>query len=167
MASFGSLGPMIAVYAGSFDPPTTGHLDIIQRASRVFEELVVGIGTNSSKLPLLNAGERSTLVTDACKGLDNVSVTIFGGLLVDYCNTIKATVIVRGLRAVTDFEAELAAAHTNHKLHPEIDTFFLVTQPENSFVSSSMVKEVAMYGGEVSSFVPPNVVAALKRRLSR
>jgi pantetheine-phosphate adenylyltransferase len=157
---------MKAIYAGSFDPPTNGHLDIIQRASRVFDELIVGIGTNSSKTPLFNAGERSTLVTDTCKDLSNVTVAIFRGLLVNYCKEIGATIIVRGLRAVSDFEAELALAHTNHKLHPEIDTFFLVTQPENSFVSSSMVKEVSRHGGDISSFVPPNVVTALKRKLS-
>ena len=159
---------MKAVYAGSFDPPTNGHLDIIQRASRVFDELIVGIGTNSSKLPLLNAGERSTLVTDACRnlGLTNVTVTIFKGLLVEYCKEVEAKIIVRGLRALSDFEAELALAHTNHKLHPEVDTFFLVTQPENSFVSSSMVKEVAKHGGDISSFVPANVILALKRKLT-
>lgn len=157
---------MKAVYAGSFDPPSNGHLDIIQRASRVFEELIVGIGTNSSKIPLFNAGERFTLVTDACKGLGNVSVTIFLGLLVDYCKEIEATVIVRGLRAVSDFEAKLVLAHTNHKLHHEIDTFFLVTQPENSFVSSSMVREIARHGGNITPLVPANVAAALKRKLS-
>lgn len=159
---------MKAVYAGSFDPLTNGHLDIIQRASLVFNKLVVGIGTNSSKVPFFNAGERSTLVTDACVdlGLTNVSVSIFNGLLVNYCKAISATVIVRGLRAVSDFEAELALAHTNHKLYPNIDTFFLVTQPENSFVSSSMVREVARHGGDFSSFVPTNVVTAMKRKLS-
>lgn len=157
---------MKAMYAGSFDPPTTGHLDIIQRASRVFDELVVGIGTNSSKTPLFNAGERSTLVTGACTGLSNVSVVIFQGLLTDYCKEAGVKVIVRGLRAVSDFEAELALAHTNHKLHPGVDTFFLVTQPENSFVSSSMVREVARFGGDISSFVPPNVATALKKKLS-
>lgn len=156
---------MKAVYAGSFDPPTNGHLDIIQRASRIFDELIVGIGTNSSKEPLFNAGQRTTLVVDACTGFSNVSVIIFHGLLVDYCKEVGASVIVRGLRAVSDFEAELAQAHTNHKLHPEIDTFFLVTKPENSFVSSSMVREVARFGGDISSFVPPNVVGALKRKL--
>jgi len=134
----------------------------------VFDELIVGIGTNSSKLSFLNAGERSTLVTDACASLKltNVSVSIFSGLLVNYCREIGANVIVRGLRAVSDFEAELALAHTNHKLYPDIDTFFLVTQPENSFVSSSMVKEVARHGGDISSFVPANVVTAMKRKLS-
>jgi pantetheine-phosphate adenylyltransferase len=157
---------MIAVYAGSFDPPTNGHLDIIRRASRVFDTLIVGIGTNSSKSPLLNAGERASLVEASCEDLSNVSVKIFSGLLVTFCKEIGAAVIVRGLRAVTDFEAELALAHTNHKLYPEIDTFFLVTQPENSFVSSSMVKEVAKYGGDISSFVPSNVMASLKRKLS-
>lgn len=159
---------MKAVYAGSFDPPTNGHLDIIQRASRVFDKLIVGIGTNSSKLPFLNAGERATLVTDACASLKltNVSVSIFNGLLVNYCREVKATVIVRGLRAVSDFEAELALAHTNHKLYPDIDTFFLVTQPENSFVSSSMVREVARLGGDFSFFVPNNVVITVKRKLS-
>lgn len=166
LVNSGRVHPMRAVYAGSFDPPTNGHLDIIQRASRVFDNLVVGIGTNSSKTPLFNAGERATLVTDACKGLNNVSVMIFRGLLVNYCKEVGASVIVRGLRAVSDFEAELAQAHTNHKLHPEIDTFFLVTQPENSFVSSSMVREVARFEGDISSFVPPNVVVALKRKLS-
>ena len=159
---------MIAIYAGTFDPPTNGHADIIQRASRVFDELIVGVGTNIGKNPLFNAGERSDLVRKISDnlGLKNVKVVIFSGLLVDFCREEKAGVIVRGLRAVTDFEAELAMAHTNSKLEKSIETFFLVTSPENSFVSSSMVREVARFKGDISSFVPPVVESAMKRKLA-
>jgi len=157
---------MKAVYAGSFDPPTNGHLDVIQVASEVFEELVVGIGTNSSKTPLFNAGERSTLITDACRGLSNVTVGIFKGLLINYCVEIGASVIVRGLRSLSDYEAELAMSHTNGRLNPKIRTVLIPTRPDNSFVASSIVREISRYGGDVSSLVPPNVVVALKRKLA-
>jgi pantetheine-phosphate adenylyltransferase len=157
---------MIAVYAGSFDPVTIGHLDIIQRASRIFENLLVGIGTSSSKTPMLNAGERAALVSETCRGITNVKVDIFSGLLVDFCKMAKASVIVRGFRAVSDFETELAMAHVNYELDPDIETVFLPTKAKNSFVSSSVVREIARYGGDISSFVPPNVVAVLKRKLS-
>jgi pantetheine-phosphate adenylyltransferase len=153
---------MKAAYAGSFDPLTNGHLDIIQRASKVFDELRVVIAVNPSKSALFSSGRRALLVYEACKDLTNVTVEVSqGDLLVNYCKSNRIDIIVRGLRAVSDFESELAQAHTNHKLDPKIDTFFLVTQPENSFISSSMVKEISKLGGDVSPFVPPNVVKAL------
>jgi pantetheine-phosphate adenylyltransferase len=157
---------MIAVYAGSFDPITVGHLDIIQRASRLFEILIVGIGTNSLKTPMLNAGERSALVTETCKGIPNVKVDIFSGLLVDFCGMSKAGAIVRGFRALTDFETELGMAHVNYELAPNIETVFLATKPNNSFVASSVVREIAKYKGNISAFVTPNVASYLARKLS-
>ncbi len=156
---------MIAVYAGTFDPPTNGHRDVIVRASKVFEELAVGIGTGSGKTPLFIGGERLDLMRHICLDLPNVKVTLFQGLLVDFCRSIKAGVIVRGLRTVTDFEAELAMAHTNKVLAPEIDTFFLGATTNDSFVSSSMVREVARYNGDISKFVDPMVASALMRKL--
>jgi pantetheine-phosphate adenylyltransferase len=157
---------MIAIYAGSFDPITVGHLDVIQRASRLFEKLVVGVGTNSAKAPFLNSGDRRLLIQEACSELMNVEVDIFNGLLVEYCKKVGATVIVRGLRAVSDFEAELAMAHVNYMLSPDIETIFLDTKASNSFISSSMVKEIAKNKGDFSKLVPPNVAAYLVRKLS-
>lgn len=157
---------MIAVYPGSFDPITVGHLDLIQRSSRLFSDIVVGIGTNSLKTPLFNAGERASLVKEACAGIDNVKVEIFGGLLVNFCKSIDCRVIVRGLRVLTDFEAELAMDHVNHMLDPDIETVYLGTRAESSFVSSSMVREIARHGGNITPLVPANVAAALKRKLS-
>lgn len=158
---------MLAIYAGSFDPVTIGHLDIIQRASRIFEGLIVGVGTNSSKSPLLDSGERASLVSEACRGITNVKVEIFSGLLVDFCKMAKASIIVRGFRAVSDFETELGMAHVNYELDPSIDTIFLPTKTKNSFVSSSVVREVAKFKGDISAFVPPNVADYLMRKLSR
>jgi pantetheine-phosphate adenylyltransferase len=159
------MDPMIAVYAGSFDPITVGHLDVIQRSSKLFENLVVGVGTNSAKSPLLTAGERQLVIREACSDLSNVTVNIFSGLLVNYCKEIGASVIVRGLRAVSDFEAELAMAHVNYMLDPEIETVFLDTKANNSFISSSMVKEIARNKGDFSKLVPPNVEVFLIRKL--
>jgi len=160
---------MIAVYAGSFDPITHGHQDLIERAARVFDKVIVGIGTNSAKKGLFLPGERESLMKEVFKSLqaplqDKVEVRIFTGLLVNFCREVKAQIIVRGLRAVTDFEMELGIAHANAQLAPDLDTFFLVTTPQNSFVSSSVVKEIAKYGGDVSYYVHPAVREALRHK---
>ena len=156
---------MKAVYAGTFDPFTNGHWDLVERSSHVFENLTIAVGNGSGKLPLLNAGERKTIITEAVGELKNVTVDIFDGLLVNYCKSIGAKIIVRGLRALSDFEAELAMAHTNYMLDHNIDTFFLVTKTENSYVSSSMVREVARLGGDITPFVPPYAAKFLLRKL--
>jgi len=156
---------MIAVYAGSFDPVTVGHWDIIQRSSKLFGGLIVGVGTNSAKSPLLTAGERQMLIKEACADLENIKVDIFSGLLVEYCKSVGAEVIVRGLRAVSDFEAELAMAHVNYMLNPNIETVFLDTKASNSFISSSMVKEIARNNGDFSKLVPKNVESYITRKL--
>ena len=155
---------MDAVYAGSFDPVTKGHEDIIHRAARVFDNLYVGIGTNSSKVPFLRTEERKFLLMAICKGLPNVHVVVFGGLLVEFCKSMGIGIMVRGLRATLDFESELSMAHVNRKLAPDVDTMFLVTETDNSFVSSSMVKEVLRYEGDISSFVSEGVEIYLKNR---
>ncbi|MCK9567422.1 pantetheine-phosphate adenylyltransferase [Candidatus Pacearchaeota archaeon] len=155
---------MNAIFAASFDPPTKGHEDIIHRAARVFDKLYVGIGTNSSKTPLLHTDERKFLLMAICKDLPNVEVIVFGGLLVSICELMNIGIMVRGLRATLDFESELSMAHVNRKLAPSVDTMFLVTETENSFVSSSMVKEVLRYKGDISSFVSEGVEIYLQNR---
>lgn len=153
---------MNAIFAASFDPPTRGHEDIICRAARVFDKLYVGIGTNSSKKPLLHADERKFLLMEICKNLPNVEVIVFGGLLASVCELMNIGIIVRGLRATLDFEYELSMAHVNRKLAPDVDTMLFVTETSNSFVSSSMVKEVLRYEGDISSFVSEGVERYLK-----
>ena len=155
---------MNAIFAASFDPPTLGHEDIIRRSARVFDKLYVGIGTNSSKTPFLRVEERKFLLMAICKDMANVEVIVFGGLLVSVCQLMNIGIIVRGLRATLDFESELSMAHVNRKIAPDVDTMFLVTETENSFVSSSMVKEVLRYGGDISSFVSEGVEIYLKNR---
>lgn len=155
-----------ALYPGSFDPVTFGHLDVIRRATAVFDKLVVGVLVNPRKSPLLGLDERIAALGEALKedGMaDKVEVAGFDGLTVDFCATIGASFIVRGLRAVSDFESELSMAHTNRKLAPDIDTIFFMTALEHAYLSSSLVKEIAAFGGDVSRFVP----AAAARRLGR
>jgi pantetheine-phosphate adenylyltransferase len=163
----------VAVYAGSFDPITKGHLDLIRRASRAFDKLIIGIGVNLGKAPLFSLEERTTLIraTIPKELTANIEISPFGGLLVDFCREVAATVIVRGLRAVTDFEAELGVAHANSNMVPEIDTFFLPTSPEYSFVSSSIVREIARHDSEIGwkklhHYVSPVVIDALRGKLT-
>lgn len=156
---------MIAVYAGSLDPITYGHFDVITRASKLFDHVVVGIGSNGSKTGLFIPGERQDLARAVCGGLPNVRVEIFNDLLVSFCKRQKAYVIVRGLRAVSDFEAELGMSQTNSCLDPDIETIFLATRPEFSFISSSMVKEIAKHGGPIDPYVHPIVAEAIKRKI--
>lgn len=145
----------IGLYPGTFDPVTRGHLDIMHRASKLVDKLVIGVLPNKAKRPWFTVEERMELIERATKDMPNVVVDVFDGLTVDFGRKIGARVIIRGLRAITDFEYELQIAQINHKLNPEIDTIFLTTSVEYSYVSSSIVKEVASYGGEIGSFVAP------------
>ncbi|WP_409292091.1 pantetheine-phosphate adenylyltransferase [Peribacillus sp. SCS-37] len=147
----------IAVCPGSFDPITNGHLDIIQRAAKVFEEVYIVVLNNSSKQPLFTVDERQELIRQATVHIPNVKVSSFQGLLVDYAKSINADAIIRGLRAVSDFEYEMQITSMNRLLNEQIETFFIMTNNQYSFLSSSIVKEVARYGGDISELVPPVV----------
>ena len=156
----------LAVYAGSFDPVTLGHLDLIERASALFSDVVVAIGIHPTRQPLFSADERMELLKGITAHLKNVTVDSFGGLLIDFCKNRRARVIVRGLRAVTDFEYELQIAHANADLAPGIDTIFLPTRTNYGFVSASLVREIASHGGDVSRYAPAAVCAALKTKFA-
>ncbi len=147
-----------AVYPGSFDPITFGHLDIIERSSKMVDELVVGVLHNSAKNSLFSAEERVNMIRELTKDLPNVRVEAFDGLLVDYVKQIEANFIVRGLRAVTDFEYELQMAQMNHVMNEEVETIFLITGLKYSYLSSTIVKEIASYGGDISKFVPEAII---------
>ncbi len=157
----------LAVYAGSFDPVTFGHLDLIERASALFSDVIVAIGVHPTRSPLFSADERKDLLLSATRHLFNVRVDSFDGLLIDFVNQKQARVIVRGLRAATDFEYELQIAHANADMRPEIDTIFLPTRTKHGFVSASLVREIASHGGDVSRYAPPEVSTALARKFSR
>ena len=148
-----------AIYPGSFDPLTLGHLDIIERSARIVDELVVGVLNNSAKNSLFSLDERVSMIKEMTDAMPNVTVTSFNGLLVDYMREIDATIIVRGLRAVTDFEYELQIAQTNHVENPEVETIFLTTSLQYSYLSSTIVKEFASYGGDLSKFVPARLIS--------
>ena len=147
-----------AVYPGSFDPITFGHLDIIERSSKIVDELVIGVLRNSAKNSLFSLDERVTMIKEMTQHLPNVTVESFDGLLIDYMEEIGATIIIRGLRAVTDFEYELQIAQTNHVQKPGIETVFLTTNLNYSYLSSTIVKEFASYGGDISQFVPEQLI---------
>ena len=147
-----------AIYPGSFDPLTLGHLDIIERSARIVDELVVGVLNNSAKNSLFSLDERVSMIKEMTDSMPNVTATSFNGLLVDYMREIDATIIVRGLRAVTDFEYELQIAQTNHVENPEVETIFLTTSLQYSYLSSTIVKEFASYGGDLSKFVPARFI---------
>ena len=147
-----------AIYPGSFDPLTLGHLDIIERSARIVDELVVGVLNNSAKNSLFSLDERVSMIKEMTDSMPNVTVTSFNGLLVDYMREIDATIIVRGLRAVTDFEYELQIAQTNHVENPEVETIFLTTSLQYYYLSSTIVKEFASYGGDLSKFVPARFI---------
>lgn len=150
-----------AIYPGSFDPITFGHLDIITRASNIVDELIVGVLNNKAKTPLFSVEERVKMLKDTTKELPNIKVVPFEGLLVDFASQMEAKLVVRGLRAITDFEYELQMSQTNHKLEPDVETMFLTTSLEYSYLSSTTVKEVAAFGGDISQFVP----ALVERRM--
>lgn len=154
-----------AVYPGSFDPITIGHLDVAKRAARLFEHVIIGIYLGSDKPgALFTHNDRIEMARDAVAHLGNVSVGSFSGLTVDFARDQCADVIVRGLRAVSDFEYEFKLAHMNHHLAPDIEVVCLMTSSRNSFVSSSMIREVASLGGDVTGLVPPNVESILRQR---
>ena len=148
-----------AIYPGSFDPMTLGHLDIIQRASKMFDELTVSVLDNKAKNALFSVEERVSILKEAVKDLPNVEVDSFNGLLVDYARRKNIHISVRGLRATTDFEYELQIAQTNHEIYADIETIFLTTRLEYAYLSSTIVKEVASYGGDISRFLPPQIIA--------
>lgn len=156
-----------AIYPGSFDPVTYGHLDVIKRASKIVDELIVGVLNNKSKTPLFSVENRVKMLNDAVSDLPNVKVMSFEGLLVDFAKKVDAQLIVRGLRAVTDFEYELQMAQTNSVLNNEVDTIFFTTSLEYAYLSSSTVKEAAYFGADISKFVPPNVVIEVKNKLMK
>ena len=147
-----------AIYPGSFDPVTLGHLDIIKRASKIFDELIVGVLNNNSKSPLFSVEKRVKMLNDVVKDLPNVKVMSFEGLLVDFARKVDAQIIVRGLRAVTDFEYELQMSQTNTVLNENVDTIFFTTSLEYAYLSSSIVREAAYFGADISKFVPESVV---------
>lgn len=152
----------IAVIPGSFDPITNGHLDIINRGASIFGQVNVCLLNNSSKNPLFSIDERVKLIEEATAHLPNVKVETFSGLLIEYAESVNASAIIRGLRAVSDFEYEMQITSMNRVLNDEIETFFIMTKNQYSFLSSSIVKEVAKYGGNIGELVPPQVEAALK-----
>jgi pantetheine-phosphate adenylyltransferase len=155
-----------AIYAGTFDPMTRGHLDVVERAAKIFPELVVAVAAVTGKNTLFSQEERVEMVRASVGGLANVTVTAFDGLLVEYARSQKAVVLIRGLRAFSDFEYEFQMALTNRRLAPDIETLFLMPKQDYSFLSSTNVKQVASLGGNVSEFVPPAVNAALKEKLA-
>ncbi len=158
--------PQIAVYAGSFDPPTNGHMDLVERASTLFPRVIVAVGRHPTRHPLFTVEERLELLTRVCTPYGNVEVSSFGGLLIDYGRSVGARVVVRGLRAATDFEYELQIAHANADMEPNIDTVFLPTRTNYGFISASLVREIASHGGDVSRYAPEEVCEALARKFA-
>ena len=155
----------IAVYPGSFDPITNGHLNIIRRASKLYDKLIVGVLDNKSKKPLFTSNERKEMIDAEIKDLPNVSCDVFSGLLVDFAKQNGASVIVKGLRTVADFEYEFQMALLNKALNPEYETMFMMTDSKYSYISSSMVKEVAKYKGELEGLAPLNVIEKIKDKI--
>lgn len=155
-----------AIYPGSFDPVTNGHLDVIQRAAKLFDRVIVAVAKNEGKSPLFSLAERRRLVAKSVSHLKNVETDAFTGLLVDYVEARAGHAIIRGLRAVSDFEFEFQMALMNRKLNERIETIFMMPKDTYTFLSSRIVKEIARLGGDVSAFVPPRVKAALSTRLS-
>ncbi len=156
---------MLAVYPGSFDPITIGHLDIINRAAAIFDKVCVVVMLNPQKHPVFTADERVAMIRKTVGHLSNVEVTSSGGLLTDFADQKGAGVVVKGLRAVSDYEYEFQQALANRKLNPKVETVFLTTSAENMFLSSSVVKQIANFGGDISSFVPPEVCSEIAERL--
>lgn len=155
----------IGVYPGSFDPVTNGHLDIIERASKLFDKLIVGVGVNNNKKSLFSVEKRLEFIEVSCKGIPNVEVDSFSGLLIEFMREKNANTIVKGLRAISDFEYEFQMALMNRKLNPEIETIFMMTNSKYSYLSSSLIKEVAGFGGCVRGLIPEVVEKELHKKL--
>ena len=154
-----------AIYPGSFDPVTFGHIDIIERAARISDELIVGVLQNKAKTPLFSVEERVIILREVTKHLKNVKIIPFEGLLIEFAKQMDAKVIVRGLRAITDFEYELQMSQTNRKLNSDVETLFLTTSLDYSYLSSTTVKEVASFGGDITQFVPEFVAKEVTKKI--
>lgn len=159
--------PILAIYPGSFDPVTNGHLDLIERGAQIFEWLIVAVLRNLDKEPLFSTAERAEMLAEATRRHTNVEIDVFDGLLVDYVRERKAQVILRGIRAISDYEYELQMALMNRRLQPDVETIFLLAGEQYSFISSKLVKEVIRLGGNITGLVPPTVEQRLRERLSR
>ena len=157
----------IAVYPGSFDPMTNGHLDILKRAASLFDHLIVGVLVNNNKKCIFSPEERVDMINEAIQDLENVRVMHFNGLLVDFCDKVGATAVIRGLRAVSDYEYEVQMFAANYHLNHKVETVFLMSQPKYSFLSSSVVKEIAYYGGNINELVTPLIADKLKKRMTK
>jgi pantetheine-phosphate adenylyltransferase len=155
-----------ALCPGSFDPVTNGHVDVIGRAARYFEGVVVAVTKNPSKDPMFTLEERTELLSEALSGVANIEISSFDGLLVDHARSLGISLVIKGLRAVSDFEYELQMAQMNSRLAPDLDTMFVTATPEWAFLSSSLVKEVARYGGRVDGLVPKDVAEALEKKVA-
>lgn len=155
----------IAVYPGSFDPVTLGHLDIIERTAKIMDRVIIGVLNNNSKTPLFSVEERVNMLKSVTSQIPNVEVQSFEGLLVDFVKKNQADVIIRGLRAITDFEYELQMSQTNRVIAPEVDTLFMTTNLKYSYLSSSIVKEIAMYQGDIQAFLHPEVAARVREKM--
>jgi pantetheine-phosphate adenylyltransferase len=158
---------VVAIYPGSFDPITNGHLDLIQRGSRLFDRLIVSVLRNESKAPLFSAAERMEMLREVLQVYPNVEVDSFDGLLVEYAAGRSATVVLRGIRAISDYEYELQMALMNRRLRPQLETVFLLANEAYSFISSRLVKQVFGLGGNISGLVPASVEARMQRRMSK
>jgi len=157
----------IAVYAGTFDPVTNGHLDLVERSLRIFGQLIVAVAANPKKNPLFSHEERVEMFRAVTANLKNVTIEGFSGLLVDYVKQKEVVAIIRGLRAISDFEYEMQMAHTNRRLDTNIEAVFMMPNESYSFITSTIVKEVASYGGDVTTFVPPIVLEKLKNKFGK
>ena len=157
----------VAMYPGSFDPPTNGHVDIVERSARLFDRVVIGVGRNLAKKTVFTADERVALMTEACRKLENVEVRPFDGLQVDFAKECGAAFIIRGIRALSDFEFEFEMGNMNRKLAPQIEMVYLMTAPEYLFLSASRVKELVAFGAPIDELVPPNVATALKAHVGQ
>jgi pantetheine-phosphate adenylyltransferase len=159
--------PVKALYPGTFDPPTNGHIDLIQRGARIFDHLVISVLNNRGKNPLFSVSERVEMLEEATRAMSNVSVATFDGLMVEFARLQGASAVLRGIRAISDYEYEFQMALMNRRLAPEIETVFLQPAGRYSFVSSRMLKEVFSLGGDVTGLVPPNVLKRLRSRMTR
>lgn len=159
--------PSVAIYAGSFDPMTFGHFDVVKRAAQLFPRLIVAVGRHPTRNPLFSLKERMDMIHGVCADIENVEVSSFGGLLADYAREVGARVVVRGLRVGADFEYELQIAHANADLAPEVDTLFLPTRTAYGFISASLVRDIARHGGDISRYAPELVCDELKKKFQK